>query len=52
MKIALCLSGKPRSSMFCYPYIYDAFMNNEHQVDVFIHSWNECRALDLYRPKK
>ena len=52
MKIALCISGKPRSSMFCYPYIYDAFMNNEHQVDVFIHSWNECRALDLYRPKK
>ena len=52
MKIALCISGKPRSSMFCYPYIYDAFMNNNHQVDVFIHSWNECRVLDLYRPKK
>lgn len=52
MKIALCISGKPRSSMFCYPYIYDAFMNNEHQVDVFIHSWDECRVLDLYKPKK
>jgi hypothetical protein len=52
MKIALCISGKPRSSMFCYPYIYDAFMNNKHQVDVFIHSWNECRVLDLYNPKK
>jgi len=52
MKIALCISGKPRSSMFCYPYIYDAFMNNKHQVDVFIHSWNQCRVLDLYKPKK
>jgi hypothetical protein len=52
MKIALCISGKPRSSMFCYPYIYDVFMNNKHQVDVFIHSWNECRVLDLYRPKQ
>jgi hypothetical protein len=52
MKIALCISGKPRSSMFCYPYIYDAFINNEHQVDTFIHSWDECRAIDLYNPKK
>ena len=52
MKIALCISGKPRSSMFCYPYIYDAFMNNTHQVDVFIHSWDDCKAIDLYRPKK
>ena len=52
MKIALCISGKPRSSMFCYPYIYDAFINNEHQVDIFIHSWDECRAIDLYNPKK
>mgnify|MGYP007113563026 FL=1 len=52
MKIALCISGKPRSSMFCYPYIYDTFINNEHQVDTFIHSWDECRAIDLYNPKK
>jgi len=52
MKIALCISGKPRSSMFCYPYIYDAFMNNEHQVDVYIHTWEYCRAIDLYRPIK
>ena len=52
MKIALCISGEPRSSMFCYPYLYDAFMNNEHQVDVFVHTWKECRALDLYKPKK
>jgi hypothetical protein len=52
MKVALCISGKPRSSMFCYPYIYDAFINNEHQVDTFIHSWDMCRVIDLYNPKK
>lgn len=51
-KIALCISGQPRSSMFCYPYIYDAFINNDYDVDVFIHTWNYCRAIDLYKPKK
>ena len=38
-KIALCLSGKPTSSMFCFAYIYDAFLNNNYNVDVFIHTW-------------
>lgn len=51
-KIALCLSGRPTSSMFCFPYIYDAFINNDYDVDVFIHTWRECRIIDLYRPKK
>lgn len=51
LKIALCLSGQPRNSMFCFPYIYDAFLNNGYKVDVFIHTWNECRVIDLYRPK-
>jgi hypothetical protein len=51
-KIALCLSGKATSSMFCFPYIYDAFLNNDLNVDVFVHTWNECRILDLYNPKK
>jgi hypothetical protein len=51
MKIALCLSGKVRSSMFCYPYIYDAFMNNEHEIHTFIHSWAHSRVFDLYKPK-
>jgi hypothetical protein len=51
-KIALCISGKSRSSMFCFPYIYDAFINNNYNVDVFIHTWDECRVIDLYNPKK
>ena len=54
MKIALCLSGEPRSSMFCFPYIYESFINlgNEYKVDVYIHSWNNFRALPLYNPLK
>lgn len=51
-KIALCLSGKPTSSMFCFPYIYDAFLNNNFVVDTFIHTWKEHRIIDLYNPKK
>ena len=38
--------------MFCFPYIYDAFLNNDYKVDVFIHTWDEYRVLDLYRPKQ
>ena len=52
IKIALCLSGKTTSSMFCYPYIYDAFLNNNYNVDVFVHTWNNSRVLDLYKPVK
>ena len=39
-KIALCLSGEPRSSMFCFPYIYESFLDLgfEYEVDVYIHS--------------
>lgn len=51
-KIALCLSGKTTSSMFCFPYIYDAFINNGYNIDVFIHTWQQSRVLDLYNPKK
>lgn len=51
-KIALCLSGKPTSSYLCFPYIYDAFLNNDYDVDVFIHTWDNYRIIDLYNPKK
>ena len=53
IKIALCLSGEPRSSMFCFPYIYESFINlgHEYDVDVYIHSWKNFRALPLYNPK-
>ena len=54
VKIALCLSGEARHSMFCFPYIYESLINlpYNYQVDVFIHSWDNFRALDLYNPKK
>ena len=54
LKIALCLSGEPRSSMFCFPYIYESFINlgSNYEVDVYIHSWKNFRALPLYNPLK
>ena len=53
IKIALCLSGEPRSSMFCYPYIYESFINigPEYKVDVYIHSRKNFRAFPLYNSK-
>lgn len=53
-KIALCLSGDPRNSMFCFPYIYEAFLkpNKLYETDVYIHTWRNFRALDIYSPKK
>ena len=48
------MSGEARSSMFCLPYIYESFIDlgNEYQVDVYIHSWKNFRAIPLYNPKK
>ena len=53
IKIALCLSGEPRSSMFCFPYIYETFLKPHplYDVDVYIHTWKGFRALSLYNPK-
>ena len=38
-KIALCLSGEPRSSMFCFPYIYESFIDlgDKYEIDIYIH---------------
>jgi hypothetical protein len=52
MKIALCLSGEARHSMFCFPYLWESFIDNGYDVDVYIHSWREFRALPLYSAKK
>mgnify|MGYP003642649379 CR=1 FL=1 len=54
IKVALCLSGEPRSSMFCFPYIYETFINlgPEYEVDVYIHTRKGFRALEMYNPKK
>jgi hypothetical protein len=51
-KIALCLSGLTRNSFFCFPYIYQNFLNQGLDVDVFIHTWNDSPVIDLYNPKK
>ena len=54
IKIALCLSGEPRSSMASFPYIYETFLRNNsiYQTDIYIHSLKGFRALDSYQPKK
>tara|TARA_R110000824_G_scaffold394452_1_gene594260 strand:+ start:943 stop:1680 length:738 start_codon:yes stop_codon:yes gene_type:complete len=54
VKIALCLSGEPRSSMASFPYIYESLINlgPECEVDVYIHSWKNFRTLKLYNPKR
>ena len=49
-KIALCLSGKIRNSFFCFPYIYKSFINNDYDVDVYIHTWDNLPIIDLYNP--
>jgi hypothetical protein len=51
-KIALCLSGLIRNSFFCFPYIYNSFLNSEYKVDVFIHTWNDSPTISLYNPLK
>ena len=55
MKIALCLSGENRWGIFCFPYIYNQFLQSKYNVDVFIHSWLDfegCKTFELYNPKK
>ena len=53
IKIALCLSGEPRSSMFCFPYIYETFLkpNDFFETDVYLYSFKGFRAVPLYNPK-
>ena len=53
IKVALCLSGEPRSSMFCFPYIYESFIDlgEQYEVDIYIYSGKNFRALPLYNPK-
>lgn len=52
-KIALCISGEPRNSMVCFPYIYESFIasNPQYDIDVYIHSFKPFRAIPLYNPK-
>jgi hypothetical protein len=55
IKIALCLSGEPRSSMACYPYIYENLINlnpGVFEVDTYSYSFKGFRALPLYNCKK
>jgi len=53
MKIALCLSGQPRSLQEGFHY-HSRNLIEEYDVDVFVHSWNSDyngKVLRLYKPK-
>lgn len=60
MKLALCLSGQPRSFKKAYEYIKSNLLD-VHDVDVFIHSWRPSGVAkysemyeelnELYHPK-
>jgi hypothetical protein len=41
MRVAICLSGQPRNSELCHPFIMDNIVNcnKEHDFDFFIHTW-------------
>ena len=54
IRIALCISGEPRNSMFSFPYIHETFLKSNpiYETDVFIHSFKGFRALELYNPKE
>lgn len=52
MKVALCISGEFRNSVFCFPTIYKNFILN-YDTDVFIHTWSSASdSINLYQPKK
>lgn len=56
MKIALCLSGQPRSYEKAYEYVHKNLLAN-NDVDVFWHSWEVVdhetkeKLIELYKPK-
>ena len=47
MRIALCLSGQPRTWRHTWRTAFDFFAG--HAVDVFIHTWEETDPADLRR---
>lgn len=52
MKIALCMSGQPRSLEAGFEY-HKRNLLDQYQVDVFVHSWHstfDTKVLDLYKP--
>ena len=46
MKIALCISGQPRSFEKGYEYHYKNIIEN-NDVDVFIHTWKSPNLNEL-----
>lgn len=56
MRVALCISGQPRSYKVAYEYIKTNFLET-HNPDIFVHVWSGdrgayCGISALYEPKK
>lgn len=57
MKVALCLSGLPRTWKKTYPFLKKHILDH-YDVDIFLHTWYENTPLEheelisVYRPKK
>jgi hypothetical protein len=45
MRLAICLSGQPRSWRHTYESLFNFF--DGHAVDVFIHTWDDIEAAEL-----
>jgi hypothetical protein len=45
MRLAICLSGQPRTWRYTYESLFNFF--HGHDVDVFIHTWDEVDAAEL-----
>jgi len=45
MRLAICLSGQPRTWRYTYQSLFDFF--DGHDLDVFIHTWDDVEATEL-----
>jgi hypothetical protein len=45
MRIAICLSGQPRTWRYTHPTLFNFFAG--HDLDVFIHTWDDVEPAEL-----
>ena len=52
MRIAIQISGEIRASQYTYETIFKNILNiPENEVDIFIHTWSDKDAIQVYNPK-
>jgi len=45
MRLAICLSGQPRTWRYTYETLFNFF--DGHELDVFIHTWDDVEAAEI-----